>query len=437
MKLGERIKNFFNRDNLGATGDETWINKAWDWNFWQEDNHGQGATQNTAVESCVSAIAQTIAMMPLAHWKINPDGGKQRLTGDITKLLRRPNGYQTQTDFILNLIRSELLTGNGVAYATRGSAGQISGLHLIPGSQSMPYIDPETLSVFYSINGNPLIFSPAGVMIPAADILHIRSNTPNHPLIGETPLFAAGMAAMAGNQVQSHNAHFTRNMARPSGTLMTDLKMNKAEVDILRESWKNQTTGKNAGGTPILTHALQWNPMAMTAVDAQMIEMYRMTVLDIARVFRVPPTVIGIMESATFNNVETLMKQWLSTGLGYTIRHIEEGLDRLFDLPPNEEIMFDTEILLRSDFKARMDGLSKGVTAGIFSPNEARRKEGLPEAEHGDEPRLQQQVVPLSFHYRPENIETTPEPEAAPDPEPISDEDKTMIAAQTIKQAMH
>jgi len=173
----------------------------------------------------------------------------------------------------------------------------------------------------------------------------------------------------------------------------------------------------------------------MTAVDAEMIALYKMTVLDIARVFRVPPTVIGVMDAATFNNVETLMKQWLSTGLGYTIRHIEENLARLFDLPADQVITFDSDILMRSDFKARMDGLSKGVTAGIFSPNEARRKEGLPEAENGDEPRLQQQVVPLSYHYL-----NPPKPNA-PAPDPVDPEktesEKILAAAEQIKKAMH
>jgi len=435
MTIISRIKSLFGRDDIGATGDKTWINHSFDWNFWQEDQHqGQGVT-NTAVESCVSAIAQTIAQMPLQHWKINADGGKTKISGYISELLRRPNAYQTQTDFILNLIRSELLTGNGVAYATRQGA-KINGLHLLPGGSAAPYIDPLTQAVFYSVSGNPLIYTEGGVMIPARDILHIRSNTPNNPLIGETPLYAAGMAAAAGNSVQRHNAHFTSNMARPSGVMSTDMKMTAAEVKILRDSWNNQTTGKNAGGTPILTHNLKWDNMSMSAVDAEMIALYQMTVLDIARVFRVPPTVIGVMESATFNNVETMMKQWLSTGLGYTIRHIEETIDRLFDLPADQEIRFDTDILLRSDFAGRMDGLSKGVTAGIFSPNEARRKEGLPEAENGDEPRLQQQVVPLSYHYLNPPEPNTPAIDNEPGDE-TTDEEKILIAADTLRRAMH
>lgn len=432
LNLLSRVKNFLNRDNLGGTGDRTWVPHSFDWNFWQEDRHLDSCGRNTAVEACVSAITQTIAMMPLQHWRIDADGGKTRMSGSVARVLRRPNGYQTQTDFILNLLRSELMTGNGYAYVMRNNRNEITNMHLIPPGNSVPYIDPETHAVFYSVSGNPLIYTEHGVMIPARDILHIRGNTMGHPLIGETPLAAAGMAAAAGNSVQSHNAHFTRNMAAPSGVMETELKLKKEDKDALRASWDEQTKGQNAGGTPILSHDLKWKPMSINAVDAEMIAMYQMTVLDIARVFRVPPPVIGVMEAATFNNVESLMKSWISTGLGYTIRHIEESLDRLFDLPPNQEVMFDTDVLLRSDFAARVEGLTKGISGGLYSPNEARSKEGLAAVDGGEEPRMQMQNQPLS------QIQEPVEP-VAPEsmPPSITDEEKILISADTIRKAMH
>lgn len=431
MSLLSKVKSILGQ-SVGDTGDMTWVPHSWNWNFWQQDMELQDCSHNTAVEACVSAITQTVAMMPVSHWRIDTNGGKTRLNSSVARVLRRPNQYQTQTDFFLNLIRAELMTGNGIAYVQRNQRNEIVNMHLIPPRSSMPYVDPETQDVFYSVGGNPLIYSEQGVMIPARDILHIRQHTPNHPLIGETPLVAAGMAAAAGNAIQGHNMAFFRNMSRPSGILTTDMKMGPDQVDNLRARWKDHTTGQNSGGTPILTHNLKWESMSMTAVDAEMVEEYKMTVLDVARAFRVPPPIIGALEASTFNNVESMMKHWISTGLGFTIRHVEESLERLFNLPPNEEIMFDTDILLRSDFAARMEGLSKGVTAGIFSPNEARRKEGLPDAEHGDEPRLQQQVVPLSYHYEDHPDDSLP----PPIPE-ISEDEKVLHAAETLRRAMH
>lgn len=434
MKLKSKIRSFVKSylgGGLGNTGDMTWIPHNFDWNFWQEDKRGGDCSENTAVEACVSAITQTVAMMPLQHWKKNPDGGKELVPGAIADVLRRPNGYQSQTDFILNLLRSELLTGNGIAYAKR-LQGEIDSLHLVPANSGMPSVDPETHAVFYSVGNNPLEYSEMGVMIPARDILHIRSHTPRHPLIGETPLVAAGLAAASGTAIQAHNRQFFMNMSKGSGVLMTDMDMGPDEVKQLRARWLEHTSKEGIGGTPILTHALKWQPMSVNAVDSEVIEMYKLTVLDVARVFRVPPPIIGAMEASTFNNVEALMKHWISTGLGYTTRHIEEALDRLFDLPADEEIMFDTSVLLRSDFKARMDGLAKGVMSGIFAPNEARNSEGYASVDNGDEPRLQQQVVPLSFHYQEENRPDYQGPE-----EPPADPVKVLEAAALIRKAMH
>lgn len=433
MSLISRVKSFFNRDNLGGYGDQTWVPHAFDWNFWQEDRHLESCGRNTAVEACVSAISQTIAMMPLQHWRIDADGGRERMNSAASRVLRRPNGYQTQTDFILNLIRSELLTGNGYAYVIRNNRNEITAMHLVPYASAQPYIDPETQQVFYSVSGNPMIYTDDGVMIPARDILHIRSTTPVHPLIGETPLVAAGMAAAAGNAVQAHNAAFIHNMSTPSGVLELDKNIDENQMQQLRAMWDKQTKGKNSGGTPIASGGLKWHPMTVSAVDSEMIALYKLTVEDIARVFRVPPPVIGMMEFSTFNNVESMMKSWISTGLGYTIRHIEESLDRLFDLPPNQEVMFDTDVLLRSDFAARVEGLVKGITGGLYSPNEARMKEGLSAVDGGEEPRMQMQNQPLSQINGPE-----PEAPPAMEPEALPTEDeKILIAADTLRRAMH
>ena len=101
------------------------------------------------------------------------------------------------------------------------------------------------------------------------------------------------------------------------------------------------------------------------------------------------------------------------------INHVEVALDQFVGLNADsigkgrEYTEFDTRALLRSAFKDRIDGLARAVQGGIYSPNEARRLEGLPEAEDGDEPRVQQQVVPLSFATTP------PEPPPAP-PSPVS-----------------
>jgi hypothetical protein len=126
------------------------------------------------------------------------------------------------------------------------------------------------------------------------------------------------------------------------------------------------------------------------------------------------------------------MTEWLAAGLGWLINHIEVALDQFVGLNTDsigrarEYTEYDTRALLRSAFKERLEGLSRGVIGGIYSPNEARRLEGLPNAESGDEPRVQQQVVPLSFATAPPPAPPAPEPDklAPADETPELDEDE-------------
>jgi hypothetical protein len=118
------------------------------------------------------------------------------------------------------------------------------------------------------------------------------------------------------------------------------------------------------------------------------------------------------------------MNYWLSNGLGYLLDHIEVAIDQFFMLPGDQYVEYDTDALLRTDFRTRIEALARGVQTAIFSPNEARRREGLPSVENGDEPRVQQQQVGLSwggFEFQPPK--PTP-PSATPPGGGDSDEDQ-------------
>jgi hypothetical protein len=92
------------------------------------------------------------------------------------------------------------------------------------------------------------------------------------------------------------------------------------------------------------------------------------------------------------------MAEWVASGLGFCLNHIEEAFGLFFNLKgqPEEYIEFDTAALLRSNFKDRIAALKEGVMGTIFTPNEARNLEGLDSKPYGDEPRAQQQLVPIS-----------------------------------------
>lgn len=372
------------------------------WNWWQlgYDPAGYGA-RSAMVEACVSAYAQTVAMLPGDHWWANKKNGRDRVTTSaLSRLLRKPNDYQSISDFMLNATRQLYLDGNAYAFCIRNDRYEIAEMHLMDARNSKPRYATGG-EVFYQLGGNKIIeqrYGPLGP-VPMRDVLHIRLhvNIARDPLLGESPLVSAAADIAAGDAIKQQQLQFFLNQAKPSFVLTTDQILDKDQTQAARERFKQQTTGVNAGGVPILTAGLKPHPITMTSKDAQLAEVMKATDQDIALAFRIPLQILGI-GSQGVTSTEALMNLWLETGLGFTLAHIEEAFGRTFGLfgVPDDYMELDTAALMRSAYKDRIEGLARAVQGGIMSPNEARNKEGYDDVKFGDEPRVQQQVVPLS-----------------------------------------
>lgn len=385
-------------------------------NWWQLGYDVQSPGTSAMVEACVSAYAQTVAMCPGDHWRVNVKGGRDRVTNSaLSRILKKPNGYQSISDFLLNGTRSLYLDGNAYALALRNDRFEISELHLMNPRQCSAMVG-VTGEVFYKLGGNELIERrlDAPLIVPGRDVLHIRLHTGRHPLKGESPLMAAAMDVAAGDAMMRQQLAFYANQARPSYVLSTDQLLNKEQADQLRDRWNEQAQGLNAGGTPILTAGLKPLPLSGNARDAQLADMMKLSEQHIALAYRVPLQILGI-GGTPFASTEILMQSWVASGLGFALNHIEEAFGQTFGLKgqPDEYLEFNTAALLRSSMKERVEALARGVQGGIYAPNEARAEEGLPSVDFGDEPRVQQQVVPLSAAG---NIPAAPPAPPAPGP---------------------
>jgi HK97 family phage portal protein len=264
----------------------------------------------------------------------------------------------------------------------------------------------ETGDVFYRLAGNAVIQNELfgdteyPLMVPERDVLHIRLHADRRypfPLWGQTPLLSALGDMSIYDAITQQQIQFYMNQARPSAVLSTDLALDKDQVQALRDRWDEQAKGINQGKVPILTAGLKVQPWSFGGRDSQIAEMMKMSKENIALVFRIPLQILG-QGGSGFGSTEALMQFWIATGLGFCLEHTEQAFDKLYGLKgqPDEYTEFSTEALLRSAFKDRIAALKEGVMGGIFAPNEARNQEGLNDVKFGDEPRMQQQVVPLS-----------------------------------------
>ena len=406
-------------------------------NWWQSGYSVNPYGESSAmVEACISAYAQTVAMCPGDHWRKLGNGGRERVSASaLTRIMKKPNDYQSISDFLLNLTRRLYEKGEGYGLAIRNARGEISELHLMQTGQ--PLIAQDG-SIFYSLSGNPIVEQrfQMGNPVPSRDVLHVKLHTPRHPLKGESPILSTCLdRAMAGAALNQQVA-FYLNQARPSFMLETDEKLNPDQTRQLRHLWNEQTQGENAGGTPILTWGLKAKPVTLSPQDGQLAEMLKMTDQNVALAFRIPLQILGV-GGTPFASTEMLMQSWIASGLGFALNHIEEAFGLLFGLKgmPDEYLELNTKALMRSAFKDRIEGLARGVISGIFSPDEARAEEDLAEVDggHGKMPRVQQQVVPLSYgtDMKP------PEPSAPaqlPPPDVNNADDAKVIDLWSVRQ---
>lgn len=407
-------------------------------NWWQAGHSlNQYGESGAMVEACVSAYSQTVAMCPGGHWRTLPDGGRELVTTSaLARILKRPNDYESMSDFLLNLTDRLYRGGEAFAYAVRNDRNEVVEMHRM--RHGYPYVGTDG-SIFYSLSGNEIAEQrfDLSMPVPARDVLHVRLKTTRHPLKGESPILAVALdRAMAGAALNQQVA-FYLNEAKASFVLETDQQLTADQTRDLRARWDEQTKGDNAGGTPILTWGLKAKPVGMSPNDSKLADMLKLTDQNIALAFRMPLQILGI-GGTPFASTEALMSAWKSTGLGFALNHIEEAFGLLFRLKgmPDEYLEFDTDALLRSSFKEMIDALSAGA-GKVLTSNEARAKIGLGKKVGGDELYVQMQDIPLSMagKVREEQLAPPEAPSAPVNDDETMPDDEAAAAARAFLYA--
>ena len=420
------------------------------WNYWQLGYDPlPGGPGSAVVEACVAAYSQTIAMCPGEHWLGMKNGGRERVTTSaLYRILRKPNEYQSRSDFLLNLARDLYRDGNSYALAERNDRQEVTAFHPYDPRQSKPVI-AEDGSMFYSLVGNNVVDkrldglgtrTNKGLLVPARDVMHVKLEPePSQPLLGIPPARHAAAAVAAQQAIGSQLINSFGSMNRPAGVIETEANLTRVQIEELRKAINDGWRGVDdlGNGPPVLTNGFKFKSISMSGKDAAMADAAKLTMNEILMVFGIPPALFGL-EGASLASTEALMNFWLSRGLGFAINHIEVGFDHFFGLRgyPEEYVEFNTSALLRVAFRERIEALARSTQSGIHAPNEARNSEDLPSVPFGDSPRTQQQNVPLDwggFDVQPAPVQGTvpaPKPEeAAPAEDEDDDEEKSLIMA--------
>jgi HK97 family phage portal protein len=405
---------------------------------WQHNRECVG--QNgifSAVYACITTISSDIAKLPPRIRKQNADGSSEFYDQHpASRVLWTPNAYQTHVDFWGQFMASCLFTGNTYAYLVRDARNVISAMHLLDPRCVRPMLGPDG-SIWYRTSQTQIVDAIQSEYIPARDILHHRLLCLTHPLVGVSPLFAAGYSAQTGQVIQANSLSFFSNMSRASGVLTTPDKLNDAQLTRIKTEWEQNFKAGSIGRAAVLSAGLKWEPLSINAADAQLIEQLRWSVEDVARCFRVPMYMISDAAKISYKNSEQLARNYYAQTLQYHLESIEARIESAFGFGGAIYCEFDLDSLLRMELDVRMTAYKEGISAGVLTINEARKREQLPPMDGGDEPLVQMQYIPLSrcgeqLDKAMTLAQTAPPPdEDAPDDEEVDTEEEPGVDTES------
>lgn len=351
------------------------------------------AMQTTAVYACVRVLSEAIAGLPLNLYRYTPDGGKEKaINHPLYRLLHdAPNPEMTSFIFRETLMSHLLLWGNAYAQIIRNGMGEVVGLYpLMPDRMEVDRDEEGNLVYIYT-----KYFDEAGarhryeqVKLPAWQVLHIPG-LGYDGLIGYSPIAMARNAIGMSMAAEDFGATFFANGATPGGVLEHPGIVKDPER--LRESWHAQFSGKNSHNIAVLEEGMTFKPMSIPPEEAQFLETRKFQIDEIARIFRVPPHMVGDLEKSSFSNIEQQSLEFVKYTVGPWVARWEQSLLQALLLPSEKTrytIKYNLDGLLRGDYESRMNGYAVGRQNGWLSANDIRELENMnriPAEEGGDE----------------------------------------------------
>jgi HK97 family phage portal protein len=354
-----------------------------------------------AVYTCITLIAQDIAKLRIKLVEQDPATGiwEETTAPAFSPVLRRPNRYQNRIEFLESWVYSKLTWGNTYILKERDNRNIVTALYVLDPSRTRALVAPDG-AVYYqlytdSLNG----ITEDSQVVPASEIIHDRMSAVFHPLCGLSPLTACNLSALQGMEAQKQSIEQSRNQAVPSGILIAPGQIAQDTADRIKAKWQANYGGSNVGRVAVLGDNMRFERMAISPVDAQMLEQMKWSAETICAAFHVPGFLVT-QTAPTYNNVEALGLSYFSQCLQSHIEKIELNLDEGLGLVDVQGHIYGTELdvddgLLRMDSASKMRMVGEGVQRAILSPNDARKRFDLPPVKGGETPLIQQQYWPI------------------------------------------
>ena len=342
----------------------------------------RSAMQMTAVYSCVRILSEAVAGQPLHLYRYTPDGSKVKAVDHPLYLLLHdePNPEMSSFVFRETLMTHLLLWGNAYAQIIRNGKGEVVALYpLMPNRMSVDRDKHGQLYYTYTrASDEAKTMTGTTVLLPPSDVLHIPG-LGFDGLVGYSPIAMAKNAIGLAIATEEYGAKFFANGAAPSGVLEHPGTIK--DPSRVREAWMSQFGGSaNSGKVAVLEEGMKYTPISISPEQAQFLETRKFQINEIARIFRIPPHMVGDLEKSSFSNIEQQSLEFVKYTLDPWVIRWEQSIQRALLRPEERKryfAKFNVEGLLRGDYQSRMNGYAVARQNGWMSANDIRELENL------------------------------------------------------------
>ncbi len=352
----------------------------------------RSAMQMTAVYSCVRILSEAVAGLPLHLYRFSDNGSKEKASDHplYFVLHDEPNPEMTSFVFRETLMTHLLLWGNAYAQIIRNGKGEVIALYpLMPNRMTVDRDDNGKLYYEYQTSTDEAKTMKGGtVRLSPSDVLHVPG-LGFDGLVGYSPIAMAKNAIGLAIAAEEYGSKFYANGAAPSGVLEHPGTLK--DPSKVRDSWSETFGGSgNAHKVAVLEEGMKYTPISISPNEAQFLETRKFQINEIARIFRVPPHMVGDLEKSSFSNIEQQSLEFVKYTLEPWLVRWEQSMARVL-ISANDKaeyfIKFNVDGLLRGDYQSRMNGYATARQNGWMSANDIRELENLdriPEEDGGD-----------------------------------------------------
>ena len=315
----------------------------------------RSAMQMTAVYSCVRILAEAVAGLPLHLYKYTDSGSKEKaFNHPLYHLLHdEPNPEMSSFVFRETLMTHLLLWGNAYAQVIRNGKNEVVALYpLMPNKMTVDRDENGHLYYcYYRGNDEAIRDKQNSVILKPSDVLHIPG-LGFDGLVGYSPIAMAKNAIGMAIACEEFGAKFFANGAAPSGVLEHPGTIK--DPTKVRDAWQSQFGGSsNSGKVAVLEEGMKYTPISISPEQAQFLETRKFQINEIARIFRVPPHMVGDLEKSSFSNIEQQSLEFVTYTLDPWIVRWEQSISRtLFSDEEKKSyfVKFNVDGLLRGDY---------------------------------------------------------------------------------------